>query len=169
MNLLLIAAVLLIGLAPAIAEEPRIKSPEISSDNSPEAIARAKQQGTETALADIKAGHPVILYFGIPWPANKPRVDDVTGLPVEMAGGCTFSAVFSAEVNAYNDTVRAWHAKKKAAAPAEYNSSEITFKDGVLVAAPGLPPGTEVKNPQTGEIWIVEAGGKLTPKSQKTK
>jgi hypothetical protein len=116
MKFVSIAAASLVAFAAVIAGEPRIKSPEISTDNSPEAIARAKQQGAETALADIKAGHPVILYFGIPWSVGKPRLDDTTGLPVEVVAGCTVTGVFSAEVNAYNDTVRAWHQKQKAAA-----------------------------------------------------
>ncbi len=119
-KLALIGFTLLLFVASSIAEEPRIKSSEISTDNSPEAIARAKQQGADTALADIKAGHPMVLYFGIPWPANKPRVDEATGFPVEIVAGCTVTDVFRAEVNAYNYTVRAWHAKKKAAAPSDY-------------------------------------------------
>jgi hypothetical protein len=114
MKVAFIVALFLTTLASSVAGESRIKSPEISSDNSPEAVARAKQQGTETALADIKVGHPVILYIGLPWSVGKPLVDDATGLPVEIVAGCTVTGVFSAEVNAYNDAVRAWHAKKQA-------------------------------------------------------
>ena len=113
MKLAFAALIFLATFASGLAGESRIKSPAISNDSSPEAIARAKQQGIQTAQADIKAGHPVIVYFGIPWSMGKPLIDDATGLPIEIAAGCTVTGVFAAEVNAYNDTVRAWYAKDK--------------------------------------------------------
>jgi hypothetical protein len=59
------------------------------------------------------AGRPVILYYGKPWSGGKPLVDDATGLTVEVAGGCAVTKSFVAEVDAYNDAVRKWHAGAK--------------------------------------------------------
>ncbi|MDQ3622115.1 MAG: hypothetical protein M3463_06460 [Verrucomicrobiota bacterium] len=114
MKLAVFSVLFVAPLVPLTADEPRVKAPRISSDNTPEAIARAKQQGAETALVDIKARRPVILHFGIPWSAGKPLVDDTTGLRVQIVAGCTVTGAFAAEVNAYNDTIRAWHAENKA-------------------------------------------------------
>ena len=93
----------------------RVSSEQISADNSPEAIARAVENGVRSAKRDIMAGDPVILYFGKPWSAGKALIDDSTKLPVEIVGGSAVSSCFVQEVTAYNKTVRAWHAEKVAA------------------------------------------------------
>jgi hypothetical protein len=91
----------------------RVHAPELGGDDSDAAVEKAGKRGAETATADIKAGRPVILYYGKPWSAGKPLVDDGTGLKVEVVGGCGVTKAFVAEVDAYNATVRAWHAKQK--------------------------------------------------------
>lgn len=47
----------------------RVRDPE--GDDSPAAVERARKRGAATAAADIKAGRPVILYYGKPWPGGK--------------------------------------------------------------------------------------------------
>ena len=102
-----------------VAQTSRIKAPQHGSDNSPEAVAEAKVRGAETAERDIAANRAVILYFGKPWWRPKDHKDEATGLPVIVIGGCTVTGAFVAEVEAYNRTIREWHAaqKKKAAVP----------------------------------------------------
>ena len=116
MKPLLILTILVLATTGLFAEErePRIKSPAISAEKSPEAIAKAKKTGAATAKRDIADGKPAILYFGTPWSQGKPLVDDETGLPIEIVGGCLVSTSFVEEVGAYNATIREWHAEKTA-------------------------------------------------------
>ncbi len=104
--------------ADAVDTSP-IKSSVVSSDTSPQAIAIAKKQGATTAARDIKAGRLRILYFGKPWPPNKPRVDDTTEYPIMIVGGCIVGQPFVAEVAAYNRAMRGWHAGKAKRPPQE--------------------------------------------------
>ncbi len=99
-----------------LAEDTPITSSQISGDNSPTAVATAQRRGTETATKDIKNGTLRILYFGEPWSVGKPLVDDATGYRVQIVGGCDVTAPFVAEVEAYNATMRQWHAKEKSKA-----------------------------------------------------
>lgn len=101
-------------------EAARIKSPPLSTDNSPAAVAAAKARGTTSAQADIAAGKPAIVYYGKPWSQGKPLVDDETGLPVEIAAeaGCEVTACFEAEAAAYNEAIRKWHAASATTQPA---------------------------------------------------
>ena len=109
------AVLLAFGALPLFAaDESPIVSPTISSDNSPAAIAAAKERGAATAAKDIKAGTLRILYYGIPWSVGRPLVDDGTGYRVQILGGCTVTTPFSAEVQAYNGAMRE-HAKNKPA------------------------------------------------------
>jgi hypothetical protein len=89
------------------ADESPISSTSISNDNSPAAVAAAK---------DIKAGTLRILYFGKPWSAGKPLVDDGTGYRVQVLAGCVVTEPFVAEVEAYNSAVRAFHTKNRTTA-----------------------------------------------------
>ena len=98
------------ALSAFAADESPISSPAISSDNSPAGIAAAKERGAATAAKDIMAGTLRILYFG------KPLVDDATGYRVQILDGCIVTSPFAAEVEAYNSTVRAFHAKNTPAA-----------------------------------------------------
>jgi hypothetical protein len=93
------------------ADESPISSKGISTDNSPAAVAAAKERGAATATKDIKAGTLRILYFGKPWSVGKPLVDDATGYRVQILDGCVVTSPFVAEVEAYNSAVRAFHAK----------------------------------------------------------
>jgi hypothetical protein len=92
----------------------RVEAPAAGGDDTPAAVEQAARRGAATAAADVKAGRPVILYYGKPWSADKALTDDATGLKVEIVGGCAVSKAFAAEVDAYNAAVRAWHAAKKA-------------------------------------------------------
>ena len=111
MKHILTAIFLMSSLGLATAGEPRIKSPPMGVDNSPATTEHARKRGAETAAADIKAGRAVILYYGEPWSGGKPLRDDATGLPVVIVAGCTVMPPFAAEVEAYNATIRAWHAQ----------------------------------------------------------
>jgi hypothetical protein len=95
------------------ADESPISSTSISNDNSPAAVAAAKERGAATAAKDIKAGTLRILYFGKPWSADKPLVDDATGYLVQVLAGCVVTEPFVAEVEAYNIAVRAFHTKNR--------------------------------------------------------
>ena|GEM_PF-5619795 len=97
----------------AVAEESPISSTDVSADNSPEAVTRAKERGAASAAKDILAGILRILYFGRPWSVGKPLVDDATGYRIQILGGCVVTGRFVAEVEAYNGAMRQWHAKNR--------------------------------------------------------
>ena len=97
------------------ADESPIVSKDISADNSPAAVAAAKERGAATASKDIKAGTLRILYYGEPWSLGKPLIDETTGYRVQLVAGCVVTAPFTAEVEAYNRAMRDWHDKKKPA------------------------------------------------------
>jgi len=86
--------------APPQTEPPRIKATQNSLEKGAEAVKKARERGAATAAGDIKAGRPVILYYGKPWSQGKPLVDDATKLRVVVVGGCFASVVFVAEVEA---------------------------------------------------------------------
>jgi hypothetical protein len=113
--LLLVGVVaIIIGSPLGAAEDSPISSNAISSDNSAAAIAAAKVRGATTASRDIAAGTLRILYYGKPWSAGKPLVDDATGYRVQLLAGCVVTEPFVAEVEAYNSAMREWHAKQAA-------------------------------------------------------
>jgi hypothetical protein len=113
--LYLFLAGLVTGSAFAADESP-ISSTSISTDNSLAAVAAAKERGTATAAKDINAGTLRILYFGKPWSAGRPLVDDATGYRVQVLAGCVVTEPFVAEVEAYNSAVRAFHTKNRTTA-----------------------------------------------------
>jgi beta-lactamase regulating signal transducer with metallopeptidase domain len=78
----------------------------IDAANDEKAIAEAKATGEKQAAEDLAAGKAVILYYGKPWSAGKPLVNDATGLPVEILSGCAVTPRFVAGVDAYNAAVR---------------------------------------------------------------
>ena len=110
-------AVTLGCLSAFAADESPISSSATSTDNSPAAVAAAKERGTASAAKDINAGTLRILYFGKPWSVGTPLVDDATGYRVQILDGCDVTSSFVAEVEAYNRAVRAFHSKNSAAAP----------------------------------------------------
>lgn len=101
------------------AEQSPITSSAMSTNNSPEAVVAAKTRGQKTATKDIKAGELRILHFGQPWSNGKPLVDETTGYRVQIVGGCLVGEPFVAEVEAYNKTMRDWHAKTKKGEPSQ--------------------------------------------------
>jgi len=104
--------VVALGCLPVFAaDESPISSSAISTDNSPAAIDAFKARGAATAAKDIKAGVLRILYYGKPWSEGTPLVDHATGYRIQILAGCDVTSTFAAEVEAYNSTVRAFHAK----------------------------------------------------------
>ena len=86
-------------------EEPRVVY-------GPEVYAAAKARGKAEAEKDIKAGRFRVRDWGKP--SGKREIDTVTGYPIERIGFWgQRSDVFEAEVIAYNQTMRDWHAKHK--------------------------------------------------------
>jgi len=78
----------------------------------PEVTAAARARGKAEAEKDIKAGHFRVRDCGKA--SGKREIDTVTGYPIERIGLCDHrSEVFDAEVIAYNQTMREWHAKHK--------------------------------------------------------
>ena len=62
--------------APPVQTEPqRVKPSQASLEKGAEAVKKARERGAATAARDIKAGRPVILYYGRPWSQGKPLVD----------------------------------------------------------------------------------------------
>jgi hypothetical protein len=74
--------------------------PKASQNTTPagKGIARAHQ--------DMAKGTIRILYYGKPWSADKPLVDDESGLPVEIVKGCVVTEEFVQETDAYNRAMR---------------------------------------------------------------
>jgi hypothetical protein len=64
-------------------------------------------KGIHRANEDIKNGKMQILYYGKPWSARKPLIDDETGLPVIIVEGCVVTTDFVEETDAYNTIMRA--------------------------------------------------------------
>lgn len=117
--IVLLATLIIASVAwPALAgEKSPIISPEMGTNSSPKDIDAAKLQGAATATKDIKSGALRILYFGKPWSTGRPLVDEATGYRVQIVAGCKVTSQFVAEVEAYNKTMRDWHARTKKAEP----------------------------------------------------
>lgn len=64
------------------------------------------QSGRTFAEADIKSGINRILYYGKPWSAGKPLIDEDTGYPVHITAGCVVTKDFMLLVNEYNLTMK---------------------------------------------------------------
>jgi hypothetical protein len=80
----------------------------------------AEKRGAEAAEADIKAGCPTIRVYGKRrisarglGEGDTGMVDTETGLPIKGVAGCLASDELVAEADAYNQVIRAWHAKQK--------------------------------------------------------
>lgn len=94
-----------------------------SAENATLAAAISKEGGFAVASRDIKTGLLRSLYIGAYVPAQDsqecaqlkpnevPRVDAVTGYRVEFISGCYSTAVLIKEVEIYNQTMHAWHAR----------------------------------------------------------
>ena len=122
MRLLVLTAVCALLMIPHVCGRVRAAAPPLQTDpqrvklsleKGAEAVKKAKKRGAATAARDIKAGRPVILYYGRPWSQGKPLVDDATKLRVVVVAGCFVSEVFVAEVEAYNTAIHDWHDRNK--------------------------------------------------------
>ena len=98
----------------AATEQSPIPPPRDGESESAQALATAKARGIRSAQADIKRGLFRILDFGEPLPPGTGRrVDPQTRYPLESIWGCVVTERFTAEVEAYNNTMRAWHTKHR--------------------------------------------------------
>jgi hypothetical protein len=68
----------------------------------------AEDKGRARAAEDIRAGKPHIAYYGKPWSAGRPLIDESSGLRVEIVEGCVVTGEFVAETDAYNAAMREW-------------------------------------------------------------
>ena len=75
-------------------------------------LAVAAERGARVAAADIKRGVMRILTYGRLGQLATGS-DETTGYPVQPVAGCLVTERFLAEVEAYNDTMRKWHAAQK--------------------------------------------------------
>jgi hypothetical protein len=95
-------------------DQSPIPPPRDGESDTPKSLAVAKERGIHSAQSDIKRGVFRILDFGEPLPPGTGRrVDPQTRYPLESIWGCVVTERFTTEVEAYNDTMRAWHAKHK--------------------------------------------------------
>ena len=69
-------------------------------------IATPAKLGREFAETDRGSGIIRILYYGLPWSDGKPLIDDETGYPVTIIGGCIVTKDFTILVNEYNLAMR---------------------------------------------------------------
>src|SRR6202030_2679943 len=101
---------LAIGTSVAASDEPPIPPPRAGESESAHAVRSARERGVRSAQADIKRHVFRILDYGEPLPPDTPqRVDLKTLYRVESIAGCEVTKRFVAEVDAYNDAMRAWH------------------------------------------------------------
>ena len=117
MKRLVIAGLMGIFAVATIATDdtPPISTPITPTDDRPAAIAVAAKQGEANARRDIEAGRLRIVYpsetafiFG-----PQGHFDPETGYPRYPIAACTAGRAFDAEVEAYNRSMREWHAKQK--------------------------------------------------------
>lgn len=96
--------------------------PIVPSGNANLADVIAKEGGLVVANRDIQAGLLRNLYLGTyisqhseqvctVKPSDMPETDRVTGYPVSFISGCYATAALIREVEIYNQTMYAWHAK----------------------------------------------------------
>ena len=97
------------------ASEPApIPPPRDGENQSARALAAAKTRGSRSAEADIRRGVFRILDFGAPLPPDTGRrIDRQTRYPLVSIWGCVVTERFTTEVKAYNETMRAWHARHR--------------------------------------------------------
>ena len=95
-------------------------------------------RGIDRARRDIAKGNVRILHYGKPWSVGKPLVDDTSGLPVEIVEGCSVTAEFVQETDAYNRTMRETLQDVKARARAYLESHDLDWGDPVSVYCTGL-------------------------------
>ena len=95
-----------------------------SAVTQPAQMRSPEETGRERAAEDIRAGKERVLYYGKPWSAGRPLIDEASGLPVEVLAGCVVTPDFAAETDAYNAVMRQWARCRPTS-----------------TATPGVPPG----------------------------
>ena len=116
MRAVLVAALVAFTVVASIAatEHSPIPPPRDGESNSPKSLAVARERGIHSAQSDIKREVFRILDFGEPLPPGTGRrADPQTQYPLQSIWGCVVTERFTTEVEAYNETMRAWHAKHK--------------------------------------------------------
>mgnify|MGYP003332997892 FL=1 len=78
----------------------------LAADNSPEAIAKARQRGSAAATKDIQAGNLRILRYGLLTQTTGEERDEETGFRLQRVAGSILSSEFKAEADAYNVAMR---------------------------------------------------------------
>jgi len=73
-------------------------------------LAAARVRGAENAAKDIRAGTLRIFFLEKSWPSGKPLIDEMTGYRLELVAETNPGAILAAEVEAYNQVMRDWHA-----------------------------------------------------------
>ena len=109
-----LCACMLFSVAQAADESP-ISTPVIAPDNSPAAVAAAKEKGVANAHRDIAAGRLRIVFLSETASIEGPHghYDRDTGYPNYPIAACEATEAFLSEVEAYNNAMRHWHAQQK--------------------------------------------------------
>jgi hypothetical protein len=109
--LLLVASLGTLALGSDNSIEVTLEEPHIVYVYGAEVYAATRARGRAEAEKDIKAGLFRVRDWGNP--SGKREFDSVTGYPIQRIGFWDHrSDVFEAEVIAYNQTMREWHAKR---------------------------------------------------------
>ena len=98
--------------SPGQFADPPVFPPNFGETSSKEALAVAAERGARVAAVDIRRGVKRILTYGRLGQLAT-GTDPVTGYPVQPVATCLVTQRFLAEVEAYNDTMRRWHAAHK--------------------------------------------------------
>ncbi len=108
--------------AACAADEPPISTPVVAADNSPAAVAAAKEKGVASARRDIAAGRLRIVFLSetaFIWGPTG-HYDRETGYPHYPIAACEATEAFLAEVEAYNEAMRKWYAEQKPRSASEH-------------------------------------------------
>ena len=93
-----------------VAEAARLESKDKADLSAPAAVSAARAKGAAHAAKDIQSGRLRVFSLEPSWPADKAMVDEETGYRVEMLTDRAHDEVARAEVDAYNQAMREWHA-----------------------------------------------------------
>jgi len=93
-----------------VAEAARLESKGKADLSAPAAVGAARAKGAAHAAKDIQSGRLRVFSLEPSWPADKAMVDEETGYRVEMLTDRAHDEVARAEVDAYNQAMREWHA-----------------------------------------------------------
>ena len=142
-RILLVALTTYAAVAAAQAvDEPPISTPVIAADNSPTAVAAAKEKGVANARRDIAAGRLRIVFLSETASIEGPtgHYDPETGYPHYPIAACEATEAFLAEVETYNDTMRKWHAEQKPRSASNQAMQRTASKAAIDVVRVCHPP-----------------------------